>query len=60
MWLKLIRKASLIDPKDIDLVYQESDELCRIIGKSVFKRNGHQNSFDATRLLFRVNIFNLH
>ena len=36
MWLKLILKANLLPRYDITAVYHECDELCRIIGKSVF------------------------
>ena len=36
MWLKLILKADLLPNFDISPIYHECDELCRIIGKSVF------------------------
>ena len=36
MWLKLIRRAGLLLKYDVASAYHESDELCRIIGKSVF------------------------
>lgn len=41
-WLKVISKADLIPPARMAGVLQESDELCRIIGKSIVtsKKNG--------------------
>jgi four helix bundle protein len=34
-WLRLIRKAELLPEKRIGALHDESDELCKIIGKSV-------------------------
>ena len=36
MWIKLILRANLLTRYDARPVYKEADELCRIIGKSVF------------------------
>ena len=34
-WLKVLIKSKLIPPKRIQGIFSESDELCKIIGKSV-------------------------
>jgi four helix bundle protein len=36
MWCKLILKAEMLPDDEISPVYNEADELCRIIRKSVF------------------------
>lgn len=42
MCLKLIIRSELLPNDNIDAIYEEADELCRIIGKSVYtaRRSG--------------------
>jgi four helix bundle protein len=41
-WLRLIRRAKMLDPKYTDLMIDECEQLCAIVAKSIITAKGKQ------------------